>query len=84
MNSIIRFKENPLLTPESMQASSGDMTIEGVLNPGAFIYKDKIYLLIRVAERPKQEEGIISFPIMSFCFLRRQQCNSTKVRRAWR
>ncbi len=64
MTSIIRFKENPIVTPQSIQPSREDMIVEGVLNPGAFIFQDKTYLLLRVAERPKQEDGIVSFPVM--------------------
>jgi len=39
------------------------MEIECLLNPGVFRYEDKTWLLLRVAERPKQEEGKISFPV---------------------
>ena len=39
------------------------MEIVCLLNPGVFHYHDKIWLLLRVAERPKQIEGKISFPI---------------------
>ena len=39
------------------------MEITCLLNPGVFKYQGKIWLLLRVAERPIQKEGIISFPI---------------------
>ncbi len=35
-----------------------------LLNPGVFSFEGKIWMLIRVAERPVQQEGIISFPIL--------------------
>jgi predicted GH43/DUF377 family glycosyl hydrolase len=35
-----------------------------VLNPGVFQFEGKTWLLLRVAERPVQKEGYISFPIL--------------------
>jgi predicted GH43/DUF377 family glycosyl hydrolase len=35
-----------------------------VLNPGVFQFEGKIWLLLRVAERPVQKEGMVSFPIL--------------------
>jgi predicted GH43/DUF377 family glycosyl hydrolase len=40
------------------------MKIECLLNPGVFKFNGKTWLILRVAERPEQEEGKISFPIM--------------------
>jgi predicted GH43/DUF377 family glycosyl hydrolase len=34
------------------------------MNPGVFLFDDKIWLILRVAERPEQKEGTISFPIL--------------------
>ena len=39
------------------------MKIECLLNPGVFRFDNKIWLLLRVAERPEQTEGQVSFPI---------------------
>lgn len=39
------------------------MEITCLLNPGVFRMDGKIWLLLRVAERPRQQEGKISFPI---------------------
>jgi predicted GH43/DUF377 family glycosyl hydrolase len=39
------------------------MEILCLLNPGVFQMNGKIWLLLRVAERPKQIEGMISFPV---------------------
>jgi len=43
--------------------SSPDMVIECLLNPGAFTFKGKTGLLLRVAERSVQLEGTITCPI---------------------
>lgn len=59
-----RFIENPLLKPLNISPSHDGLTVECILNPGVFEFQDKTWLLIRVAERPKQKPGIISFPIM--------------------
>lgn len=58
-----RFEQNPLLTPKSFEPSRPGMTIECLLNPGVFQFQDKIWLLLRVAERPEQSEGYLSFPV---------------------
>jgi predicted GH43/DUF377 family glycosyl hydrolase len=39
------------------------MTVECLLNPGVFKFDNKIWLLLRVAERPVQVAGFVSFPI---------------------
>lgn len=59
-----RFNENPILSPKDIKPSNEDLVIECLLNPGVFIYQNKIWLLLRVAERPVQEEGKISFPVL--------------------
>jgi predicted GH43/DUF377 family glycosyl hydrolase len=58
-----RFKQNPLLTPSAIKSSSPAMKIECLLNPGVFTYKNKTWMLLRVAERPEQIKGQISLPI---------------------
>jgi len=57
-----RYKQNPLLSPKDINPSMEGMTIECLLNPGVFRFENKIWLLIRVAERPEQSEGFISLP----------------------
>ena len=59
-----RFKNNPILVPAAVNASHAGLKVECLLNPGAFEYKGRIWLLMRVAERPEQKEGRISFPVM--------------------
>lgn len=60
---IIRNKQNPLLSPKDLKPSHENMIIECLLNPGVFEFNGKIGLLVRVAERTVQKEGIISVPI---------------------
>ena len=40
------------------------MKIECLLNPGVFSFENKTWLLLRVAERPDQIEGEVSFPVL--------------------
>ena len=58
-----RFNEYPLLEPSILKAKIRGMEIVCLLNPGVFRWNGKIGLLLRVAERPKQQEGKISFPV---------------------
>jgi len=58
-----RFPENPLIIPANLNPGISGMEIVCLLNPGVFRYDDKIWLILRVAERPKQIEGKISFPV---------------------
>jgi len=60
-----RFTQNPLLSPSDITASREGLEISCLLNPGAFQFEGKTWLLVRVAERPKQKENIISFPILT-------------------
>jgi len=58
-----RFPQNPLLKPADLKPGIEGMEIVCLLNPGVFKYDGKIWLLLRVAERPKQIAGKISFPV---------------------
>lgn len=60
-----RFIQNPLLSPKDLTPSMPGLEIECLLNPGVFRFQGKIWLIVRVAERPKQKEGFISFPILT-------------------
>lgn len=60
-----RFTENPLLSPSDIPASREGLEITCLLNPGVFQYQNKTWLVVRVAERPKQKEDKISFPILT-------------------
>lgn len=59
-----RFTENPLLSPADLKPSRAGLEISCLLNPGVFTFEGKTWLLVRVAERPAQQEGIISFPVL--------------------
>lgn len=59
----IRHKKNPLLSPKDLKPSNVNMIIECLLNPGVFEFNGKTGLLVRVAERTVQKEGIISVPV---------------------
>lgn len=58
-----RNPKNPLLRPSDLQPAIEGMEIVCLLNPGVFRMNGKVWLVLRVAERPKQEEGTISFPV---------------------
>lgn len=58
-----RFPVNPLLRPSDLRPGIEGMEIVCLLNPGVFRLEGRIGLLLRVAERPRQQEGRISFPI---------------------
>ncbi|AOM76197.1 glycoside hydrolase family 130 protein [Pedobacter steynii] len=59
-----RFTENPLLSPADLKPSRAGLEISCLLNPGVFTFEGKTWLLVRVAERPAQQEGVISFPVL--------------------
>jgi len=60
----MRFAENPLLSPADLKASHAGLEIACLLNPGAFRFQNKTWLIVRVAERPVQKDGLISFPVL--------------------
>ena len=55
---------NPILRPVDIHPSMEGMKIECLLNPGVFRFDKKTWLLLRVAERPEQKAGQISFPVL--------------------
>src|SRR5271154_3552318 len=63
-NLVQRSSANPILRPSDCQPSRGDLVVKCLLNPGAFCFQDRIGLLIRVAERPVQEKGWVSTPVL--------------------
>jgi len=58
-----RNKHNPLLRPSDLTPCIDGMEITCLLNPGVFRMDGKTWLVLRVAERPVQKEGVISFPV---------------------
>lgn len=59
-----RFSENPLLMPRDLIPSDSAMQVISLLNPGAFKFNDKVWLLIRVAESLAQKEGFVYVPVI--------------------
>lgn len=59
-----RFPANPLLRPADVRPSRPDFEVECLLNPGAFRYRGRTALLLRVGERPVQEPGWITTPVL--------------------
>ncbi|MGA2500697.1 MAG: glycoside hydrolase family 130 protein [Tepidisphaeraceae bacterium] len=59
-----RFPENALLRPADIRPSIHGMNVQCLLNPGVFRFDDKVWLLLRVAERPEQKSGRTTFPII--------------------
>ena len=60
-----RFPQKPLLSPKDIQPSKEGLHIACLLNPGVFRYDNKTWLLVRVAERPQQNEIVVSFPVLT-------------------
>lgn len=60
----VRFEQNPILRPQDLRPSVAGMEVSCLLNPGVFRYHEKTWLLVRVAERPAQQPGKTSFPIL--------------------
>ena len=58
-----RFEHNPLMTVSSLKPAIRGMEIACVLNPGVFRYEGKVWMVLRVAERPVQKEETVSFPV---------------------
>lgn len=61
-----RFPQNPLISPVDLAPSRKGLSVTCLLNPGVFTFQKKTWLIVRVAERPVQNEGTLSFPILSF------------------
>lgn len=57
-----RYPSNPILSPRDLKPSTDEMIIESVLNPGVFTFDNKIWMLVRVAERTVQKEGTVTVP----------------------
>jgi len=60
-----RFEQNPILKPADLKPSTAGLKIECLLNPGIFEFEGRTWMIVRVAERPEQREGVISFPILT-------------------
>ena len=54
-----RFESNPIIRPESVKPSVEGFEVTCSFNPGAFTYRGKIGLVLRVAERPPTKRDSI-------------------------
>lgn len=63
MELVQRHQTNPVLRPSDLKPMIAGMEITCLLNPGVFVINGRIGLILRVAERPTQKPGKISFPI---------------------
>ena len=59
-----RWPTNPVLRPADVVPSRADFVVECLLNPGAFDFDGRVGLLLRVAERPPQEAGWVTTPVL--------------------
>lgn len=63
---IERLPENPLITCADVKPSRHDFDVVGAFNPAAVKFKDRILLLLRVAERPaKIAPGCSAAPVFN-------------------
>ncbi len=59
-----RCEANPIIKPEDITPSNDKLEVTCILNPGAFIYKNKTHLLMRVAERPVQKNNTVTLAVI--------------------
>jgi beta-1,2-mannobiose phosphorylase / 1,2-beta-oligomannan phosphorylase len=59
-----RFASNPIVRPGDVRPSRPGLKVQCVLNPGAFRFRDRTGLLLRVCERPEQERGYVCTPVL--------------------
>jgi beta-1,2-mannobiose phosphorylase / 1,2-beta-oligomannan phosphorylase len=59
-----RFNTNPILTPDDVPPSRPNLRVICLLNPGAFTFADKTWLVLRVAEGPPATETQVGAVIL--------------------
>jgi len=60
-----RFPENPIIVPSDIKPSRDDFEVICVFNPGVIKYNREILLLLRVAERPINEDpNTVAVPVV--------------------
>lgn len=57
---VFRSSHNPIITPEDVNSSRDDFEVIGVFNAGVTRFEDDVLLLLRVAERPINENPEIA------------------------
>jgi beta-1,2-mannobiose phosphorylase / 1,2-beta-oligomannan phosphorylase len=60
-----RSEKNPILRPGDLRPSLAGMEVTCLLNPGVFEFEGKTWLIVRVAERPKQTPGKTTLPVLT-------------------
>ena len=60
----MRFENNPLIRPPDVKPTREDFEVTCVLNPAVTRFGDETILLMRVCERPIQEDGGLSTPVL--------------------
>lgn len=75
-----RFEQNPILSPQDIRPSIPGMKVECLLNPGVFRFHGRIWLLLRVAERPEQKPGKTTFPILENGAVKIREFDNTDLR----
>ncbi|WP_443938467.1 glycoside hydrolase family 130 protein [Pedobacter sp. MW01-1-1] len=60
-----RFKENPLLRPQDVKPSQDKLEVVCLLNPGVFVWQEKVCLLVRVAESVALQTGNLMVPMLN-------------------
>lgn len=79
-NSLIkRLSDNPLISPSDVLPWQKDFEVIGTFNAGVTRYGDEIFLLIRVAERPRDVDS--KFAVAPIWNAERGQINLFRVRR---
>ncbi|WP_221567154.1 glycoside hydrolase family 130 protein [Alkalihalobacillus sp. TS-13] len=64
---VVRFEENPLITPADIKPFHQNHEVIGAFNAGVAEYQGETLLLLRVAERPISENpDIVKAPIIDF------------------
>ena len=60
-----RLEDNPIVRREDVRPSREGFEVYGAFNCGAAKVGEEYFLLMRVAERPAQEKGLIKVPILN-------------------
>ena len=59
-----REKKNPIIRPADIVPFSDDFEVIGVFNPGVTLFRGKVLLFLRVAQRPKdRKDGYLRVPV---------------------
>lgn len=60
---IRRIHLNPIIKPSDIQPLNDQLEVMGVFNPGAVLFNKKTILILRVAEKCREEKGWIKVPV---------------------